>query len=118
MPFEQCGILAQGRGRSGMDDRAAIKDNGLVRDAEHLLSMLLDEDRGHPLVMEQAHEALEQFFHDDRRKTFRGFVEKKDFGIEHEGTSDGEHLLLTSRELAAEIGASFGEARKHLEDAL
>src|SRR5262249_43393077 len=56
---------------------------------------------------------------DDRREALERLVEKQQRRIGHQRASDGEHLLLATRELVSQVRPALFEARKepvHLAD--
>ena len=97
--------------------RAALDDCRPVGDAEHLLRVLLDQDRRHALVADDAPQRQQQLLDQDRSEAFERLVEQDDARIENQGAADREHLLFTARELVAEIAAAFVKPRKQLVDA-
>ncbi len=100
-----------------VDDAAALEDRGLVGDAQHLLGVLLHQDRRHAFVADDAPERRQQFLDQDRGEPFERLVEQDDARIEDQRAADRQHLLLAAGELVAEVAAALGEARKELVDA-
>ena len=80
------------------------------------LRVLLDQDRRHALVADDAAQRRQQFIDDDRRQTFERLVEQHDARIEHQRAADREHLLLAAGELIAEIAPPLGEPREQRVD--
>src|SRR6516165_9882960 len=103
--------------RPPVDHRAALDDRRPVGDAEHLLRVLLDQDRRHALVADDATQRQQQLLDQDRGESLKRLVEQDDARIENQGAPHREHLLLAARELVAEIAAALLKPRKQLVDA-
>src|SRR5262245_58035398 len=100
-----------------VDHLAALEDRRPVGDAEHLLRVLLDQDRRHAFVADDAPQRQQQLLDQDRGESFQRLVEQYDARIEDQGAADREHLLLAARKLVAEVAAAFLKPRKQLVDA-
>src|SRR5262249_29339880 len=98
---------AAGGARPLVDHRAALEDRRPVGDAEHLLRVLLDQDRRHAFVADDAPQRQQQLLDQDRGESLQRLVEQYDARIEDQGAADREHLLLAARELVAEGSAPF-----------
>src|SRR5262245_96337 len=104
--------------RALVDHRAALEDRRPIGDREHLLRVLLDQDRRHALVADDATQRRQQLLDQDGGEPFQRLVEQDDARIEHERAADREHLLLAAGELVAEVAAAFGPPRERPVDAL
>src|SRR3984893_8507624 len=94
--FEDRAVGAQ-RGAGGLvHDGAAFENHGAIGHAEDLLRVLLDQYGRHSLPANDAVERSQQFLDDNGRETLQRFVKQHDLRIEHQGTSDREHLLLAA----------------------
>src|SRR6516162_1643460 len=102
--------------RPVVDHRAALDDRRPVGDAEHLVRILLDQDRRHAFVADDATQRQQQLLDQDRGESLERLVEQHDARIEDQGAADREHLLLAAGELVAEIAAAFFKPRKQLVD--
>src|SRR5258707_432628 len=100
-----------------VDHRAALEDRRPVGDAEYLLRVLLDQDRRHAFVADDAPQRQQQLLDQDRGESFQRLVEQYDARIQDQGAADREHLLLAARKLVAEVAAAFLKPRKQLVDA-
>ena len=78
--------------------------------------MLLDHDHRHALVRHQPPDHAHQFLHDDRGQALHRLVEEQDARVGHQCPCNGQHLLLTTRQLIAHIRATFVQAREDLVD--
>src|SRR5438105_11169968 len=76
--------------------------------------MLLDDDDGEFARYYEVADHFDEFLHDDRGEALHRLVEQKQLGIGHERARDGQHLLLTSRQLIAEIALALFEPWKYL----
>src|SRR5262249_17025335 len=103
--------------RPVVDHRAALDDRRAVSDAEHLLRVLLDQDRRRAFVADDAPQRQQQLLDQDRSEALERLVEQDDARIEDQGAADREHLLLAARELVAEIAAALLRPPKSLLDA-
>src|SRR5262249_17778472 len=109
----QRGAVGGERGAVGsMNDSAAFDDDGAVGDAEHLLSILFDQNRRHALLAADPAERPQPFLDADRRQAFQRFVEQHDPRVEHQRAPNREHLLLAAGQLIAEVLPAFGEPWK------
>src|SRR5262245_61122186 len=106
------------RARTDPGNAAAVQDQGVLRDLERLLRMLLDQDDGQRLLLDQARKGFQQTFDDDRRETLERLVHEEQRGVAHQGTADGEHLLLAARDLVAHVAAPLRDAGEKVVDAL
>ena len=113
MMLERRGIGFQHRTRSRVNDGPALENEGVLRDGQDLLGVLLDDDPRHALIAKDPDEGAEELLDDDRGQSLGRLVEQEDARIEDEGARDRQHLLLAPRQLVAEIGATFLQAREH-----
>src|SRR5690606_2114235 len=90
-------------------DAAALEHDRLVGDPQYERRMLLDDDRRHPFLAHDAPQRGEQLLDDDRCQPLERLVEQQQSRVEHQRARDGQHLLLATRELAAQVLAPLGE---------
>src|SRR3954452_7095795 len=105
------------RARPLVDHGAALEDRRPVGDAQHLLRVLLHQDRGHDLVADDAPQRPQQFLDQDRSQPLQRLIQQHNARIEDQGAADREHLLFAARELVAEVAAALLQAREQLVDA-
>src|SRR5215813_2199788 len=105
------------RGAGGMDDLATAQDVGAIRHGEGEREVLLHEEDGQPLALELA-DHPPHLAHEERSQSFRGLVEEEQVRVAHEGTPDGQHLLLAARQLVRAIGAALAQPGEELLHAL
>src|SRR5215472_165509 len=116
MGFE-CKAVAGERGAVGdMNHRTAFDDDGAIGDAENFLGVLLDQDRRHAFLADDAAQRRQQFLDDDRRQPLQRLVEQHDARIKHQRATDREHLLLATGKLVAEILPPLGKPREQRVD--
>src|SRR5215217_3281320 len=84
------GVLAQSCGVVREGDRAGLEHVGPLGDLEREVRVLLD--------------------HEDRGDAHRGLVEQQQGRLRHQGTPDGEHLLLAARHRAALLALALLQA--------
>jgi Ca2+-binding RTX toxin-like protein len=109
MPGEQIGLGEQRRGGAAMDDAAAVENHGVVGNGQHLMGVLLDDDGGHALIAHQATDGDKQILDNDRREALQRLIEQQQPRVEHQCTGQGEHLLLTARQCAAQIAPPLAQ---------
>jgi hypothetical protein len=100
-----------------VDDGAPLEDDGVVGDRQDARRILLDEDRGQPFVAHDARQRGEQLSTMIGARPSSGSSSSSRRGLSTSARADREHLLLSARQLRAEVAATLGEARKHLEHA-
>src|SRR5438067_10090954 len=79
--------------------------------------VLLDQQQRYPFGLE-ARNHIEDAFHQQWGETERGLVQQQQARTRHQRSTDGQHLLLATREGAGALLAAFAEDRKQLEDVL
>jgi hypothetical protein len=95
---------------------AAILDYiGIIADLERRVDVLFDQNDAHARGR-YAEDDLEDLGYQSWRETKGWFVEEQQIGLGHEGTSDGEHLLLTAAEAARRALAALAQNRKEVVD--
>src|SRR5215217_3049773 len=103
------GVLAQSCGVVREGDRAGLEHVGPLGDLEREVRVLLDqEDRGALLV--DLGDRLVDALDEDRGDAHRGLVEQQQGRLRHQGTPDGEHLLLAARHRAALLALALLQA--------
>src|SRR4051812_24569468 len=80
--------------------------------------VLLDQKYGELLAFVEFADGVEDLPHNHWRKTERGLVEQQKARSRHQRASDGEHLLLATRQRAATLVQPLLQARKQPEHAL
>jgi hypothetical protein len=110
MSFKRGPVPGERGAVGGMDHGAAFDDNGAIGNAENFLGVLLDQDRRHAFVADDAAQRRQEFLDDDRRQPLERLVEQHDARVEHQRAADREHLLFAAGELVAEIAAPLGQA--------
>jgi len=76
--------------------------------------VLLDDDGRQAFFARDAADGRQQLLHDDRRQPFEGFVQQQQRRIQHQGTTDCQHLLFAPRQLRAQIALALGQPAEHL----
>ena len=79
--------------------------------------VLLDQQDGDARGLD-GFELGHDLFDDHRSQALHGFVEHQQLGRVHERPANGQHLLLTTRKLAAAVAASFFQAREDAVDVI
>ena len=84
---------------------------------QSLRSVLFHEEHRGALLVDLLNDA-EDLVDEHRRQSHRRLVEKKQAGTTHEGTGDGEHLLLAAGHRSTGLIDAFAQAREQREHAL
>ena len=104
--------MQQFGGGSGESDLAAFEEIGPFGHGESHVDALLDEDHRDTIARHALHDR-EHLPNNHRCQTEREFVDEQHPGSHHEAHRQGEHLLLTARQ----VDGRFVEAgRQHRED--
>jgi hypothetical protein len=105
-------IIQNVAGISGEHAASGVENNRMIRNVEHQLAILFDENDGLSFLL-QAPDGAPDLRDDQRRKTFRRFVEQKHPRIAHQRAPDCEHLLLAAGERAGKLRVALAQPRKH-----
>ncbi len=73
-----------------------------IADGESSVQILFNQQNGKPFVLQPAYD-LDDLAHNERRQALRWLIQKHQRWIQHERTSDGQHLLLAAGKLKAAI---------------
>src|SRR2546426_5634723 len=85
-----------------------FNDVDAMRDLEAALNALLDQQGGHALPVDLFDRRID-VVDDDRREPQRDLIEDDQLRTRLNGASDCQHLLLSSRERAAQLVAALGQ---------
>src|SRR5215510_15375415 len=91
-------LLEQARAGILHHDAPHLQHVAVVGEVEGHVGVLLHEEDGHALLAVDAADDLEDVLDELGREAEGGLVEKHHLGPGHEGTTDGEHLLLAAGE--------------------
>src|ERR1700687_1540943 len=95
--FTEFEIREQRGGRSHVRYMAAVEDVGAVRERQHQVQVVLDdEDRNHAA---QLIERFEHVLDHGRGKPLEGLIEHQELHVARERACNRHHLLLASRKL-------------------
>src|SRR5499427_4759532 len=103
-------LLEQARACVLHHDAPHLQHVAVVSEVEGHVSVLLHEEDGHALLAVDAADDVEDVLDELRGEPQRRLVEEHHGGPGHEGTADGEHLLLAAGERAR---ALLGAASEH-----
>ena len=78
------------------DDGATLKYRNSVRDVQHQIQILFNDDQGQSELIAQAGQCGANLLHDRRLYAFAGLVEQQQPGLGHQCTGQGQNLLLTA----------------------
>jgi hypothetical protein len=84
---------------------------GSITDVFRKSNILFGQQDRHPLLLE-FDDGVSQLLHDQGCDPLRGFIEKNEERIAHQGARHREHLLFTAAELVTEMVAALLERRK------
>src|SRR5256884_3253342 len=96
------GALEEHLGRAFLDDAPGLQYVAAIGHGECLGSVLLDQQDGRALAVDVTND-VEDLIDEDGRQSERGLVEEQHLGLGHQPAGDGQHLLLASREGAANL---------------
>src|SRR5258705_3481079 len=99
-----------------IDDATVLYVVIAVGDRRSEAKILLDQEYGEALLLEQAN-GLADLLNDDRRQTLGRLVEEQEPGPRAQDPADRQHLLFAPRKLRSLTGQAFFEVGKELEDA-
>src|SRR5499433_325975 len=100
-------LLEQARARVFHHDAPHLQHVAVVSEVEGHVGVLLYEEDGHAMLAVDAADDVEDVLDELRGEAQRRLVEEHHGGPGHEGTADGEHLLLAAGERArALLGAA------------
>src|SRR5215467_2350501 len=100
-------LFEQARARVLHHDAPHLQHVAVVREVESHVGVLLHEEDGHALLAVDAADDVEDVLDELGGEAQRRLVEEHHGGPGHEGTADGEHLLLAAGERArALLGAT------------
>ena len=88
----------------------------MIGDRERAARVLLDEQHGEALVVDETLEQLEDLRHDPRGQPERRLVQEEQRGSCHQGAADDEHLPLASGQRRGRHVAALVERREEAVD--
>ena len=97
------------------DDLARFEDVAVLGDRQRHHGVLFDQQHRHALLID-VDDDVANLFDQHRGETERRFVENEEFGVGHERTADGEHLLLAARQVAGGLLAPLGQDGEEIHD--
>jgi len=115
--FPGAGVGVELGGCAPPDNDAVGEDGHGVRAADREAVVLLDEEDGKSLLA-QFRDDLADPVDDHRRESLRRLVHQQQRRVGQQRPGDREHLLLTSRQLAATVAPARAEVREQLIDPL
>ena len=84
-----------------------------VRQTQQRADVLVDHDQRKAGLFQAAQATPDNSAY-QRCQPFGGFVEDQLLGVGHQGAADGQHLLLTTRQVGAQVALALLQAREHL----
>jgi len=111
-------VLGQPDRRHDPRDAAVDHHRDRVGDVEGDAEVLLDQQHRHFAGLHQRFQHRLDLLDDDRGKSFGRLVHDQQARIEQQRPSDGEHLLLATRQLRPTVLLALRQPREHVVDAL
>src|SRR5207244_502414 len=108
---DDSGVEAEIGRRRVVADHTLFHDVHAVGDVESERHVLLDEQDGHALPVEDVDDLADLRDH-PRHQSLGRLVQQDDARLQHHGAGDGEHLLLAPRQRAARLAPPLGPAWK------
>src|SRR5207248_1543676 len=111
------GAFEEHLGRPFLDDAPGLQDVAAMGHGECLGGVLLDQQDGRALSVDVTND-VEDLVDEDRRQSERGLVEEQHLWLGHQPAGDRQHLLLASREGAADLVQALPHPWKERQDVL